>query len=254
MYIYSLLGQFEIVPIYSLVFGLFDFSITNSVLILFSIFLFIFFILKIIVSFKDFSFFLISTVYQYIIEQIYLMVTVLIVDNIGKKQGSQFFPLIFSIFLFILCLNVIGLIPYGFTLTSHLILTFSFSFFLFLGINIIAVLLHKFQIFSLFLPKGTSIVLAFLLVPIELISYLSKPISLSIRLFANMMAGHALLKVIAGFAITLMGCQGLYFILYYFVIGLLFPLFLLEFGVALIQSFVFSLLICIYLNDAINLH
>lgn len=254
MYIYSLLGQFEIVPIYSLVFGLFDFSITNSVLILFSIFLFIFFILKIIVSFKDFSFFLISTVYQYIIEQIYLMVTVLIVDNIGKKQGSQFFPLIFSIFLFILCLNVIGLIPYGFTLTSHLILTFSFSFFLFLGINIIAVLLHKFQIFSLFLPKGTSIVLAFLLVPIELISYLSKPISLAIRLFANMMAGHALLKVIAGFAITLMGCQGLYFILYYFVIGLLFPLFLLEFGVALIQSFVFSLLICIYLNDAINLH
>lgn len=254
MFVYSLLEQFEIIPIYSLAFGLFDFSITNSVFILFLIFLLIFFIFKIILSFKDSSFFLISTIYQYIIEQIYLLVTTLIVENLGKKQGSQFFPLVFSIFFFILCLNVIGLIPYSFTLTSHLILTFSFSFFIFLGINIIAVLLHKFQIFSLFLPKGTSILLAFLLVPIELISYISKPISLSIRLFANMMAGHALLKVIAGFAITLMGCQGLYFILHYFVIGLLFPLFLLEFGVALIQSFVFSLLICIYLNDAINLH
>lgn len=254
MFVYSLLEQFEIIPIYSLAFGLFDFSITNSVFILFLIFLLIFFILKIILSVKDSSLFLIPTIYQYIIEQIYLIVNTLIVDNLGKKQGSQFFPLVFSIFFFIFCLNVIGLIPYSFTLTSHLILTFAFSFFIFLGINIIAVLLHKLQIFSLFLPKGTAILLAFLLVPIELISYLSKPISLSIRLFANMMAGHALLKVIAGFAITLMGCQGVYFILHYFVIGLLFPLFLLEFGVALIQSFVFSLLICIYLNDAINLH
>jgi ATP synthase subunit 6 len=254
MFIYSLLEQFEIIPIYPLLFGFFDVSITNSVFILGLIFLLLFFILQTINSSKDFSLVLIPTVYQFIVEQIYLMISGLISDNLGAKKGSQFFPLVFSVFLFILCLNVIGLIPYSFTLTSHLILTFSFSFFLFLGINIIAVLLHKMQIFSLFLPKGTVIFLAFLLVPIELISYISKPISLSIRLFANMMAGHALLKVIAGFAITLMGCQGVYFILHYFVIGLLFPLFLLEFGVALIQSFVFSLLICIYLNDAINLH
>jgi len=254
MFISSLLEQFEIIPIYSLFFSVFDFSITNSVFILFFIFVFNFFILKIIISPKDLSFFLIPTIYQQILEHIYLMITSLIIENLGKNKGSQFFPLVFSIFFFILCLNVIGLVPYSFTLTSHLILTFSFSFFLFLGINIIAILLHKLKIFSLFLPKGTLILLAFLLVPIELISYLSKPISLSIRLFANMMAGHALLKVIAGFAITLLGCQGVYFLLHYFVIGLLFPLFLLEFGVALIQSFVFSLLICIYLNDAINLH
>ncbi|MEY4050709.1 MAG: synthase subunit 6 [Bacteroidota bacterium] len=108
--------------------------------------------------------------------------------------------------------------------------------------------------FALFLPPGTSIVLAFLLVPIELISYVFKPVSLSIRLFANMMAGHTLLKVIAGFACTLMANSGILFLLHYVPLLILIPLFGLELGVALIQSFVFSILICIYLNDSINLH
>jgi len=124
----------------------------------------------------------------------------MIIDNIGKKKGGFFFPLIFSLFFFILSLNTIGLIPYSFTLTSHLIVTFALSLFLFIGLNIICIQIHGLEFFSLFLPQGTSFFLALLLVPIELISYFFKPISLSIRLFANMMAGHTLLKVIVGFS------------------------------------------------------
>lgn len=151
-------------------------------------------------------------------------------------------------------LNLIGLVPYSFTLTSHLIVTLALSLSVFIGINIVCARLHGLNMFSLFLPSGTPITLALLLVPIELISYIFKPISLSIRLFANMMAGHTLLKVIAGFAYTLMGNTGILFLMHYVPLLILIPLFGLELGVALIQSFVFSILVCIYLNDSINLH
>jgi ATP synthase subunit 6 len=123
-----------------------------------------------------------------------------------------------------------------------------------IGINIICVRHHGIEIFSLFLPSGTGVLLGLLLVPIELISYIFKPISLSIRLFANMMAGHTLLKVIAGFGWTLMGCSGILFLLFQVPFFILIPLMCLELGVALIQSFVFSVLISIYLNEAIHLH
>jgi ATP synthase subunit 6 len=152
-------------------------------------------------------------------------------------------------------LNTIGLIPYSFTLTSHLIITFGISISIFIGINIICAKLHGIKMFSLFLPEGISLALAFLLIPIELISYIFKPINLSVRLFVNMMAGHTLLKVIAGFAYVLTTSSSIIFsIIYYIPLLFLVPLFGLELAVALIQSFVFSLLICIYLNDAINLH
>jgi ATP synthase subunit 6 len=178
----------------------------------------------------------------------------MVVDNIGSLRGQLFFPLVFSIFFYVLCLNVVGLVPYSFTLTSHFIVTFALSLSIFLGINIICIRTHGLEFFSLFLPSGTSAALAFLLVPIELISYIFKPVSLSIRLFANMMGGHTLLKVIAGFSWSLMGCSGTLFIFHYIPVLILIPLFGLEVGVALIQAFVFSILICIYLNDAINLH
>ena len=151
-------------------------------------------------------------------------------------------------------MNLVGLIPFSFTLTSHIIVTFAFALILFIGINIIGVKKFGIQYFSLFLPPGTSIVLSLLLVPIELISYIFKPVSLSIRLFANMMAGHTLLKVIAGFGFTLMNLGGGLFFLHYLPLLLLIPLLGLELAVALIQTFVFSILICIYLNDALNLH
>jgi F-type H+-transporting ATPase subunit a len=129
------------------------------------------------------------------------LISAMISDNIASKQvGPYFFPLVISLFSYILMLNLIGLVPYSFTLTSHLIVTFAIALFVFIGSNIVCVKKHGLEFFSLFLPGGTGFVLALLLVPIELISFIFKPVSLSIRLFANMMAGHTLLKVIAGFA------------------------------------------------------
>jgi len=178
----------------------------------------------------------------------------LVKDNVKDVTAAKFFPLVFTIFLFITSLNLVGLVPYSFTLTSHLIITFSLSLSVFLGINIIACRKYGIKIFSLFLPAGTSVVLALLLVPIEIISYVFKPISLSIRLFANMMAGHTLLKVIAGFATSMLSAGGFLLILLHYVpLLILIPLFALELGVALIQAFVFSILVCIYINDAINI-
>jgi len=125
---------------------------------------------------------------------------------------------------------------------------------LFLGINIISIKQHKTEFFSSFYPSGTSVLLGLLLVPIELISYVFKPISLSIRLFANMMAGHTLLKVIIGFSFILMGKELIFFVFHLVPLLILIPLFFLEFGVSFIQAFVFCVLICIYINDALILH
>jgi len=121
-------------------------------------------------------------------------------DNIGEKRGQFFFVYVFSLFLFILTSNIIGLVPYSFTITSHLIVTFSLAIFSFIAINIICIREHGINILSLFFPAGSSLILALLLIPIEIVSYIFRPISLSVRLFANMMAGHTLLKVIAGFS------------------------------------------------------
>jgi ATP synthase subunit 6 len=203
---------------------------------------------------KDSSLNLIPSKVQVIFEGVYKVILGLIVDNLGQNAGQKFFPVIFSVFFLIASLNLIGLVPYSFTLTSHLVVTFAFAFFIFFAFNIICVRTHGLAFFSLFLPSGTSFALALLLVPIEVISYVFKPVSLSIRLFANMMAGHTLLKVIAGFAWTLAASSGILFFVHYLPLLVLFPLFGLELGVALIQSFVFVILLCIYLNDAINLH
>lgn len=250
----SPLEQFQVLPLLSFCFGRFDFSITNETIILGLIFFFSSVLFSSMVKQSDNTFYIVPNRWQSIVEIIYNLMLSLVVDNIKDKKGQYFFPLVFSLFFLVLSLNLIGLIPYSFTLTSHLIVTLSLSLAIFIGINIVCVRLHGVQFFSLFLPSGTSVVLALLLVPIELISYVFKPISLSIRLFANMMAGHTLLKVIAGFAYTLMGNTGILFFLHYVPLLILIPLFGLELGVALIQSFVFSILICIYLNDSINLH
>jgi len=249
----SPLQQFEILPIIKIIFGL-DFSITNVTIIIALFFFVLFSFNFFLFNLEKKSLYIIFNNWLNIFSSFYFLILGLVIDNIGLKKGSFFFPLVFSVFMFVLGLNMIGLIPYSYTLTSHFFVTFTFSLSLFLGINILTMIIHGLNSFSLFLPGGTSIVLAFLLVPIELISYVFRPISLSIRLFANMMAGHTLLKVIAGFGLTLMTMNSFYFILHYVPLLMLVPLFLLEVGVALIQAFVFSILISMYLNDAINLH
>lgn len=253
----SPLEQFQILPIISFYLGFFDLSLTNETVILFLILFFfsVLFLSSLKTNSKnESSLFIIPNRWQLIFENSYKLILALVVDNIRSNDSQRFFPLVFSIFLFVLSLNLIGLIPYSFTLTSHLIITLGLSLSIFIGINIICVRVHGIHFFSLFLPSGTSLALAFLLVPIELISYIFKPISLSIRLFANMMAGHTLLKVVAGFGYTLVSSTGILFILHYIPLLILIPLFGLELAVALIQSFVFSILICIYINDSLNLH
>ncbi len=254
MYFFSPLEQFQVLPIFSIFFNYLGLTVTNEAIILLLIFLY-FTILyySFLMLSKDGTFFLIPQRWQVLIELLYLLILSLIFENIKNKSSSKFFPFIFSLFIFVLTLNLIGLIPFSFTLSSHLVITLSLSISTFIGINIISIKKYGLKFFSLFLPGGTSTVLAFLLVPIEMISYIFKPISLSIRLFANMMAGHTLLKVIAGFSTSLMTAGGVYVFIHYIPLLILIPLFFLELAVALIQSFVFSILICIYINDSINI-
>lgn len=250
---YSPLEQFQIIPIFSVHLGNLDFSITNYTFItIFILFIFLTY-LFILTNRKNFSLFLIPNRWQSIIETLYKVMVSMVSDNVGPK-GEKYFPFIFVLFLFVVLTNLIGLVPYSLTLTSHLIVTFSLAMIVFLSVNIAGARVHGLKMFSLFLPAGTTFPLSLLLVPIEFVSYMFKPISLSVRLFANLMAGHTLLKVIAGFGWSLMGCSGLLFLAHYVPIAVLFPLFGLELAVALIQAYVFSILSCIYLNDALNLH
>ena len=153
------------------------------------------------------------------------------------------------LFNFILFSNLMGLIPYTFTATSHVIVTFILSFAVFIGINIIIWNKYKLQIFSLFLPANTTFFLALLLVPIEFISYIVRPISLGVRLFVNLMAGHTLLKVIVGFSWSMLLLENFMSFGMFFPMLILVLLFGLELGVALIQTYVFVILTCIYINE-----
>ena len=183
---------------------------------------------------------------QSVSELLYEFVANMVHDNAGP-EGKPYFSFIFTLFIFILFSNVLGLIPYSFTVTSHIIVTFGMAIVVFLGVTIIGLVKHKMKFFTLFVPQGIPIALAPLLVIIELISYLVRPITLSVRLFANMMAGHTLLKVFGGFVVAL-GFLG---------IGPLFvtvALYGLELIVAGLQAYVFAVLTCLYLNDALHLH
>jgi F-type H+-transporting ATPase subunit a len=184
---------------------------------------------------------------QSLAELSYEFIAGMIRDNVGS-EGRKYFPFIFSLFMFILFANLIGLIPYAFTFTSHIAVTFSMALFVFLGVTVIAIARHGLHFFSFFLPSGVPMVMAPVLVPIEVLSYLSRPISLSIRLFANMMAGHTMMKVFAGFIIPL-GILGGWAPLTVDV-----ALTAFEFLVAFLQAYVFTVLTCLYLNDAIHLH
>ena len=246
------LEQFQIVSLFSIKLFSLDFSFTNLFLINI-ITLVSFSTLITFISADDSSFFLIPNNWQTLIETVYETVSQLLFDNIST-EGEKYFPFVSVLFLFILLVNLVGLIPYSFTITSHLIVTFTLSFAVFIGVNIICIKIHKIEILSLFIPSNTAFGLALLLVPIEFIAYLFKPLSLGIRLFANLMAGHTLLKVIVGFSWSMLLLED---ILSFFHVVPLFVLVILmglELGVAMIQAYVFTILTCLYLNDSINLH
>jgi F-type H+-transporting ATPase subunit a len=191
--------------------------------------------------------------WQSVVEMIYEFVANLVDEQIGKK-GKKFFPLIFTTFVFLLFTNLIGMIPYSFTVTSHFIVTFGLSLSLFIGITIVGFQVHGLHFFSFLLPKGAPLALAPLLVVLELVSYCFRAVSLGVRLFANMMAGHTLVKILSGFAWTMLSVGGVLAAAAVIPFGIVFALTGLEIGVACLQAYVFTILTCIYLNDAINLH
>ena len=189
----------------------------------------------------------IPTKIQLLTELSYTLVSKMISDTAGSK-AKPYFPFIFSLFMFVLFCNMLGMLPYSFTVTSHIIVTFALAAVIFIGVTIIGFANHGVGYLKLFIPSGVPVVLLPLIVIIEMISYLARPVSLSVRLFANMMAGHTMLKVFGGFVISL-GIIGGWLPLSFTV-----ALIGLEVLIAFLQAYVFAILTCIYLNDALNLN
>lgn len=188
---------------------------------------------------------------QIVLEALYDFVAEIVSTSIGSK-GRPYFPYVFTLFMFLAMGNLVGMIPYSFTFTSHIIVTFSMSVLVVVFVTVVGIVKHGFKFFSLFFPAGTPILLAPLLVPIEVISYLARTMSLSVRLFANMVAGHAMLKVFAGFVIILATTD--YFPLAVLPLAVNVLLTGFKIFVALLQSYIFTILTCIYLSDSLNLH
>jgi len=190
---------------------------------------------------------IVPTKIQLLTELSYTLVSKMISDIAGSK-AKPYFPFIFSLFMFVLFCNMLGMLPYSFTVTSHIIVTFALAAVIFVGVTIIGFVNHGVGYLKLFIPSGVPVLLLPLIVIIEIISYLSRPVSLSVRLFANMMAGHTMLKVFGGFVISL-GIIGGWLPLSFTV-----ALTGLEILIAFLQAYVFAILTCIYLNDALNLN
>ncbi|MGB2491487.1 MAG: F0F1 ATP synthase subunit A [Candidatus Puniceispirillum sp.] len=246
---HSPVAQFEIKPIFDLSIGGYDVSFTNSSL---------FMLLAIVVS----SIFLISAMrkrelipgrMQGLAEMMYEFVADMVRSNVGN-EGRPYFPFIFTIFVFLLFGNLLGLIPYSYTFTSQIVVTFVMAAFVFLALTVLSLFKHGLHFFSFFVPAGAPKPLIPFLIIIEVISYFVRPVSLSVRLFANMLAGHTMLKVFAGLAVMITGVGGAA------VAGSVFPFIALigltglEVLVAVLQAYVFTILTCMYLNDALHLH
>jgi len=190
---------------------------------------------------------IVPTKIQLLTELSYTFVSKMISDTAGSK-AKPYFPFIFSLFMFVLFCNMLGMLPYSFTVTSHIIVTFALAAVIFIGVTIIGFANHGVGYLKLFIPSGVPVVLLPIIVIIEMISYLARPVSLSVRLFANMMAGHTMLKVFGGFVISL-GIIGGWLPLSFTV-----ALTGLEILIAFLQAYVFAILTCIYLSDALNLN
>lgn len=237
------LSQFEIKKVFEInMFG-YDISLTNSscFMILTGVLISSYFVL----AFKHKQ--VIPSRFQLSGEILYTLITDMLDQNVGPK-GRKYMPLILTLFLFILTCNLLGMVPYGFTVTSHILITFALAAIVFFLVTIVGFYNHGLHFLSLFLPQGTPWWLAPLMIIIELFAYLARPISLSLRLAANMVAGHVLLKVMAGFIITL----SIY--LKFLPIPIMVILIGFEIFVAILQAYIFTILSCVYLNDAVNLH
>jgi F-type H+-transporting ATPase subunit a len=235
------LEQFEISHIVPMNIGGLDVSITNSAL---------FMVLVVLVS----SAFLILGMrrgslvpgrWQSMSELTYEFIASMLTDNVGT-EARKYFPFVFSVFIFVLVANLLGMVPYAFTVTSHIIVTFTLAMIVFLLVTLVGFIRNGAHFLKLFVPSDVPWYILPLLVVIEVVSYLTRPISLSVRLFANMMAGHTMLKLFGGFVVMLGALAG--WAPWLFIVALS----AMEVGIAMLQAYVFTILTCIYLNDAFH--
>lgn len=243
------LDQFKIKPIAEASVNGFDVSFTNSSMWMVIVTIALTFFL--VGGMRKSS--LVPGRWQSMVEMMHSFIAGMVQDNVGR-EGKQYFPFIFTLFMFILGCNLAGMIPYSFTVTSHIIVTFAMAATVFVGVTVIGIAKNGTKFIGLFLPSGAPLVLMPLIFVIEVISYMTRPISLSVRLFANMFAGHMMMKIFASFILTLTaGGLGIFGYL-----GAVLPFGLniamtgLEILVAFLQAYVFAILSCIYLNDALH--
>lgn len=242
------LAQFQIKPIAEMSVGGVDVSFTNASAWMVGVVIVLSFFLLNGMRSKA----LVPGRWQLMVELSYEFVANMVKENVGR-EGKPYFPFVFTLFMFILGLNLAGMLPYGYTVTSHIIVTFALAAMVFVGVTLLGFVKNGAGFLKLFVPSGTPLWLLPLIILIELVSYCVRPISLSVRLFANMLAGHIMMKIFAGFVISLtvgLGVVGGFMA----VLPFGFNLFLtgLELLVAFLQAYVFAILTCIYLNDAMH--
>lgn len=239
--------QFHIIKLIPINIGGYDLSFTNSALFMVATVVVAAAFLYVTTSSRS----LVPGRLQSVSEMAYEFVGNMLRDAAGT-QGMKFFPLVFSLFMFVLVANLLGLVPYFFTITSHIIVTFGLAILVIGTVIVYGFMKHGLGFLKLFVPHGVPIYLMPLVVAIEVISFVSRPVSLSVRLFANMLAGHITLKVFSGFVVSLsaFGALG--------IAGSILPLAMavaltaLELLVAFLQAYVFAVLTCMYLNDALH--
>jgi F-type H+-transporting ATPase subunit a len=236
------LAQFEIKALVPIRIGDLDLSYTNSAL-----FMTIGVVLAItLLMLGTRSHALVPGRLQSVAELSYEFIANMIRDNVGQ-EGRKYFPFIFTLFMFVFFGNMLGMVPYSFTYTSHIIVTFAMALAVFIGVTVIGFMKHGIRFLGFLMPTGIPVFMAPLIIPIEVLSYFTRPVSLALRLFANMTAGHTMLKVFAGFVFAL-GVFGVV------PLALVTALIGLEFIIAFLQAYVFTILTCVYLNDALHMH
>lgn len=238
----SPLHQFTVESLVPIHVGVFDLSFSNSALFMLVATALV--TAFVVLSMRNAR--LVPTRWQSLAELSYEFCADMVRENVGS-EGKRYFPFVFTLFMFILFGNLISLVPGSFAFTAHIVNTFALALVVFIGVTIVGFVRHGFHFFTFFVPRGMPALMLPLMVPIEVLSYLFRPISLSVRLFANMMAGHTMLLVFAGFIATL----GIFGVL---PLAVDVVLLLFEVLVAVLQAYVFAILACLYLNDAIHLH
>ena len=243
---HSPLAQFEVTKMVDLQIAGLDLHITNSAIWMMAATALVIVFTTVFISRRA----MVPGRMQSLVEISYEFVANMIKDNVGH-EGRPFFPFIFTLFMFILACNMLGMLPYSFTVTSQVVVTFGLAFVVFIGVTIIGFIKHGLGFFKFFLPHGVPGFLAPLVIPIEVLSYLIRPVSLGLRLFANLTAGHTMLKVFAGFIVPL---GAFYIIPGVIPMAAVIGLTVLEMAIAFLQAYVFAVLSCIYLHDAIHMH